>query len=289
MLTVQAIEGNRQRLDGGALFGNAPRALWQRWHPPDEVNRIETACRALLVREAGRTVLLETGIGAFFPPQLKERFGVYEEQHVLLASLAAAGVAPEDVDVIILSHLHFDHAGGLLSAYEDGKAPELAFPRASFYTSEQAFARASAPHPRDRASFIPELPALLERTGRLRLVPEGLRQVDELGPSFSFTQTNGHTLGMLHTTLHGSAHSLFFAADLIPGRAWLPTALSMGYDRFPERLVDEKAEILEGLERSQSWVFYTHDPEVAASQVQRDARGRFTAGATAQLTAPWSL
>src|SRR5512135_3286665 len=106
-----SILGNSQRLDGGAMFGNAPRAVWQRWIAPDEQNRIPLECRAALVQETnGRNVLLETGIGAFFAPKLRERFGVEEERHVLLENLERAGVSAADVDVVVLSHLHFDHA-----------------------------------------------------------------------------------------------------------------------------------------------------------------------------------
>ena len=133
-LRLDSVLGNSQRLDGGAMYGNAPRALWSTWSPPDEQNRIELACRCLLIREAGRTVLCETGIGAFFEPALRERFGVQEERHVLLDNLGALGVAAEDVDVVVFSHLHFDHAGGALTAHRPDHEPELAFPNAVFIT-----------------------------------------------------------------------------------------------------------------------------------------------------------
>ena len=106
---IWSIEGNEQRLDGGAMFGNAPKAVWSRWCPPDDDNRIKLACRALLVREGtGRHILFEAGIGVFFPPTLRARFGVDNHQHALLDNLAAVGVAPGDIDVVVLSHLHFD-------------------------------------------------------------------------------------------------------------------------------------------------------------------------------------
>src|SRR5690606_8404381 len=125
MRTLTALLGNSQRLDGGAMFGNAPKALWTRWLAPDEQNRVPLACRAMLVRESGRNVLVETGIGAFFEPKLKDRYGVVEDEHVLLRSLTDAGLSHQDIDLVVLSHLHFDHAGGLLARWTEGRPPEL--------------------------------------------------------------------------------------------------------------------------------------------------------------------
>src|SRR6187455_474621 len=120
MLKLSSVVGNSQRLDGGAMFGNAPRALWSRWIEPDELGRIPLSCRAFLVEDAERRVLIETGIGSFFEPSLRDRYGVQEERHVLLDSLAALGVESHTIDWVILSHLHFDHAGGLLAPYAAG-------------------------------------------------------------------------------------------------------------------------------------------------------------------------
>ncbi|MBP8301251.1 MAG: MBL fold metallo-hydrolase, partial [Planctomycetes bacterium] len=184
-----AVLGNSQKLDGGAMFGNAPKALWSRWAPADEQNRIDLACRCLLVQEGGRTVLCEAGIGAFFAPELRRRFGVQEERHVLLENLAALGVKPADIDVVVLSHLHFDHAGGVLSAYREGSAAELVFPRAHYVVGERAWQRAQKPHARDRASFVPELQPLLEATGRLERVTGEHSEV--LGEGYRFHLSDG--------------------------------------------------------------------------------------------------
>src|SRR6186713_2744917 len=197
MLAISSVLGNRQSLDSGAMFGNVPRALWQRWCAPDAVGRIELACRCVLVECDGRKILIETGVGAFFEPKLAERFGVTETHHQLLVSLAELQTAPEDIDVVLLSHLHFDHAGGLLSAFEPGKPARLVFPNARFLVGEQAYARACSPHPRDRASFIPELVSLLTTSGRLLVIPEGAERHPLLTDRVSIAVSHGHTPGML--------------------------------------------------------------------------------------------
>jgi glyoxylase-like metal-dependent hydrolase (beta-lactamase superfamily II) len=152
MRTLTTLTGNSQKLDGGAMFSNAPKALWQRWMPADDLNRIDLGCRALLVQEDERNILVETGIGAFFSPELKQRFGVQEERHVLLDSLAAVGLSDADIDIVVLTHLHFDHAGGLLAAWQADQPARLLFPNAQFITGRRQWQRACNPHARDRAS-----------------------------------------------------------------------------------------------------------------------------------------
>ena len=280
-MKLWSIEGNTQKLDGGAMFGNAPRALWTRWMQPDDLNRIPLACRALLAQPLnGKTVLFETGVGAFFDPKMRERYGVVEDRHVLLDSLAEAGFSHEDIDVVVLSHLHFDHSGGLLRAYREGQPPELLFPNAIFLTSRPHWERATSPHARDRASFIPELPALLEASGRLQFVDGG--RSDVLGDAVSFSYSDGHTPGMMLAEIHGAPGpdgrprgGVAFCADLVPGRPWVHVPITMGYDRSAELLIDEKRAFLEDKLDRNVHLFLTHDPEVALVQLARDDRGRF--------------
>lgn len=291
-MKLWSILGNSQKLDGGAMFGNAPRALWERWMAVDAHNRIDLACRALLASPlAGKTVLFETGIGAFFAPALRERYGVVEDRHVLLDSLGQAGFSHEDVDVVVLSHLHFDHAGGLLAPWAEGRAPTLLFPNATFVVGAQHWQRALHPHPRDRASFIPELPALLEASGRLELVDGDYSQA--LGDAVRFHHSDGHTPGLMLAeivgpeTVDGQPHGgVVFCADLIPGRPWVHVPITMGYDRNAELLIDEKRAFLEDKLARGVRLFFTHDPGCALAQVVRDEKGKFgTAHEHAELHA----
>jgi glyoxylase-like metal-dependent hydrolase (beta-lactamase superfamily II) len=274
MLNASSVLGNSQRLDGGAMFGNAPRALWSRWLAPDEAGRIPLACRALLIEDGSRRILFETGIGTFFAPELRDRYGVVESEHVLLASLAALGLSDADIDVVVLSHLHFDHAGGLLAPFRAGSAPELLFPRAELVVGRTAFERAEHPHLRDRASYIPELPGLLRGSGRLHLVDAASDVRSLLGERVRFVETLGHTPGMLHARIGGDRARLFFAADLVPGRAWVHLPITMGYDRYPEHLIDEKAALFADLIAHDELLFFTHDPEISAARLS-ESGGRF--------------
>jgi len=273
-MKLWSILGNSQRLDGGAMFGNAPRAMWEKWIVPDADNRIPLACRALLAQDLdGKNVLFETGIGAFFEPKLRERYGVVEDRHVLLDSLRAAGFGHEDIDTVVLSHLHFDHAGGLLAPWHAGAAPELLFPKAKFVVGKRAFERAMHPHPRDRASFIPELPELLEKSGRLELVENA--HSFALGKSVRFTFSDGHTPGLMLAEIVVASGGVVFCADLIPGRPWVHLPVTMGYDRAPELLIDEKRAFLEDKLARNVRLFFTHDVQCALARVARDEKGRF--------------
>jgi len=181
---------------------------------------------------------------------------------------------------VVLSHLHFDHAGGLLAPWQEGIAPRLLFPNATFLVSAACWDRARDPHPRDRASFIPELPALLERSGRLEIV-DGVHS-QALGHAVRFHYSDGHTPGLMLAEIVGPEHvqgedhgGVVFCADLIPGRPWVHVPITMGYDRNAELLIDEKREFLEDKLARNVHLFFTHDPECALARVHRDDKGRF--------------
>lgn len=273
---ITAIEGNKQRLDGGAMFGNAAKTVWEKWIKPDEQNRIPLNCRAMLLEINGKKILCETGIGAFFEPKLADRYGVVETTHQLLSNLAKLGTTEAAIDYVILSHLHFDHAGGLLPSWQEQQngRKDLLFANAKYVVSRSAFERAKKPHPRDKASFIPGLVEQLESSGRLIIV-DGSNHSEVFPEILSFFFSDGHTPGHMHTIATSGAQKIVFAGDLIPGRAWVHLPITMGYDRNAEQVIDEKKEFFNKFANDNSWIFYTHDHEVAMSHVRQTETKRY--------------
>ena len=251
------------------MFGNAPRALWERWHTPDAKGRIELACRSLLIL-GEKKILCETGVGAFFSPKLAERFGVETPKvHKLKENLKQIGHSHDSIDFVVLSHLHFDHAGGLLPTYEEIKKGnnKLLFPKAKYLVSKKAWDRAINPHRRDRASFIPDLLEKLKESGRLVLLEAPYRK-HPLGEAFSFFETNGHTPGQMHLVCKREEKKIIFCGDMIPGSTWVNPSLSMGYDRNAELIMDEKNSFLKKATQEDTLLFFTHDPEFCASTIE---------------------
>ena len=273
-MKINSIEGNRFRLDGGSMFGNAPKNMWEKWIAPDSDNCIPLASRAMLIQTATGNILCETGIGNFFNESMAQRFGISEREDSLTKSLGEAGLEPDDIDYVILSHLHFDHAGGLIESYDPAQQKvELRFKKAGYITGKEQFEHARHPHVRDSASYTPGLTEALSASGRLILIES--EAPDELKSFISFYKSSGHTPGQLHTIVQGPETKVLFAGDLMPGVPWVNLPITMGYDRYPESLIDDKKEILEKAVEEKWLIFFTHDPVTAAARVEKNDRGKF--------------
>ncbi|MEM1282863.1 MAG: MBL fold metallo-hydrolase [Chlamydiota bacterium] len=274
-MKLHVIQGNSQKLDGGSMFGNAPKALWSRWVQADELNRINLSTRALLLQtDNGENILFETGVGAFFDQKLKDRYGVQENEHLLLKNLKSLGISDSDIDAVVLSHLHFDHAGGLLPEYGDPPI-RLLFPNATYYVGKKHWERAKNPHVREKASFIPIIQELLEQSNRLTLIDDG--DILDYNPKISFHFSDGHTIGLMASEISLKSGPLIFISDIAPGIPWIHVPITMGYDRYPELIINEKKNILEETLENHGYFFFTHDPVTACAKIELDENGKYKA------------
>lgn len=255
---VRAVETGRFRLDGGAMFGTVPRALWERTNPPDARNRIELALRSLLAEDGERRILIDAGIGrSTFEAKETEIYAVEDRK---------TGLDPETVTDVVLTHLHFDHAGGVVTG--EG----LTFPRARHWLQKRNWENALKPNDREKASYLRRTWQVLEDSGKLELVDGPDPFLPEIHPILS----DGHTLGMQVIRVGEGPGALIYVADLIPLLPHVRVAYTMGYDIHAGLLIEEKRRLLEEAEREGWQLFFEHDPQVATCRLGRD-KGRVVA------------
>jgi len=254
------------RLDGGAMFGVVPKPLWEKRTRADERNRIPLAMRPLLVR-GDRLMIVDAGAGEKMEPKLQEIYG-FERAESLDASLAAAGVRRSEIDIVLASHLHFDHAGGF-TAREPSGAIVPAFPRARYVINAGEWQDATHPHERNRGSYFLENYAPLRDAGVVDIMDGD----GEVMPGVRVRRTGGHTQWHQIVYLESGGATAVFAADLIPTTAHVDVPWIMGYDLYPmDTLAFKRAFVREAVEREYI-IFFEHDPHIAAGYIrERDGR-----------------
>ncbi|MDX1438713.1 MAG: MBL fold metallo-hydrolase [Rubricoccaceae bacterium] len=255
------------RLDGGAMFGIVPKPLWERRIPADDKNRILLAMRCLLLRGHGRTILVDNGVGDKYTEKFGEIYGVDVEEHSLLTSLESTGVHPDEVTDVVLTHLHFDHAGGSTTRNEEGKL-ELVCQNATHHIQKSHWEWAKE-SPREQASFLPENIDPIGKSGRLNL----LEGEETPFPNISMIVVNGHTRGQQLPLIRGENETLLYAADLLPTTAHIPLLWIMAYDVEPLETLEEKTRVLQRAAQGNWRIFFEHDPEIATGRIEATERG----------------
>ena len=256
------------RLDGGAMFGVVPKVLWEKQKPADELNRVAMDMNCLLIRDADHVVLVETGAGAKLNEKQKRNFGI-EDPPRLLDELKARGVRPEDVTLVINTHLHFDHSGG--NTYRDGDRVVATFPKASYVFQRLEWVDATTPNERTRGSYLPDDFAPLEATGRLELIDEAV----EILPGIRLDRIQGHTRGTQTVRVSDGKDTLFFSSDFMPDRHHLPLPWIPSQDLFPLDTLAAKKAILPRAIAERWVVAFTHDLPRFGRVTEQEGRYRF--------------
>jgi glyoxylase-like metal-dependent hydrolase (beta-lactamase superfamily II) len=257
------------RLDGGAMFGVVPKPMWEKKARADERNRIVLAMNCLLIRAAGKTILVETGAGDKWDAKRRDIYA-FEGSPRLLEQLAQHGVKPQDVDIVINTHLHFDHCGWD-TRLVDGKARPT-FPNAKYVVQRKDFEHARNPSERDRASFMLDNYMPVEEARQWELL-DGEKQIVA---GVSVVPEPGHTHAMQCVKLESGGKTAIFLADLIPTTAHLPLAWIMGFDLFPLTTLENKKKMLPQIARGNWLALFAHDTKVRAAYL-RERDGAFEA------------
>ncbi len=245
------------RLDGGSMFGVVPRPLWSAKMMPDDRNRIRLAMRPLVVRGA-RTMLIDAGVGDKDDAKFQDLYGLDRSRH-LDHSLAEAGLSPEDIDIVLATHLHFDHAGGFTVRDRTGTLRPR-FPRARYVVRRGEWEDATHPHERSRASYLADNFVPLAEAGVLDLVSDD----QTIMPGVRVRRTGGHTAHHQIAVIESGGRQAAYVADLMPTAAHLPAAWIMGFDLFPMETLAAKKAFVQDAESRRTLIFLAHDPAVAA-------------------------
>jgi glyoxylase-like metal-dependent hydrolase (beta-lactamase superfamily II) len=266
---LTTISGGRMKADGGTMFGVVPRVLWTRVMPADDENMIAQNTNCVLVRTGSKTILIDTGYGPKLSPRDRRNHRA-EEGEPLLASLAAKGIAADQIDMVILSHLHFDHAGGATRLDESGKLVPT-FPRAEYVAQRLEWAIATAGFPELRAAYPQDNLWPLEESGQLRLIDGDV----EITPGIRGLITGGHTEGHMALYIESDGQTAVYLGDTCPTWRHLPMLWCMGFDLDVMRLRRVKPKLFGEIADRAWWALSDHDPDFAAVKLVREEKREF--------------
>jgi glyoxylase-like metal-dependent hydrolase (beta-lactamase superfamily II) len=253
-------------LDGGAFFGVIPKIMWSRKTAADERNYVQAGLNSLLIRTGKKNVLVETGMGN----KLSERMvKFYGQPAQLLANLAAGGVAPEDIDIVINTHLHFDHCGWNTVHNTDGRIVAT-FPRAKYYAPEGEWQYARHPSERDAISYIPGNYDPLVQSGQMTLLKGG----EEIVPGISVKTFPGHTAHMQAVIVESGGRTACYISDLIPTTAHIDLTWGMAFDLYPLQTIESKKQYYAKAIPEKWLTVFTHDATAPWAIVEKDEIGK---------------
>lgn len=259
---VEIVPDAEFRLDGGAMFGVVPRALWAQSCPPDEHNRIRLNANCLFIEAGRERIIIETGIGDKWSAKHEAMYGITRRRSLGTSVEAVTGYSPEEISIVVNTHLHFDHAGGNTSRDEAGEIVPT-FPNARYFVSQGEYEHAESPHERDRASYLPENWRPLRASGQLEL-----KEADyEVAAGLRMETVAGHSRTMQCARLERGGQTLFSFADLVPMRVHVPFAWIMGYDLYPVETLEAKRRLLPQAARENWLCLFYHDPDAPLCRI----------------------
>jgi glyoxylase-like metal-dependent hydrolase (beta-lactamase superfamily II) len=259
---VEIVPDAEFRLDGGAMFGVVPRALWARELPPDEENRVRLSTNCLFVEAGGERIVIETGIGDKWSAKHATMYGITRERTLGESLKALTGFGADEISIVVNTHLHFDHAGGNTTLDETGRAVPT-FPNARYFVSREEYEHAERPHERDRASYLAENWRPLSDSGQLELKDATY----EVVPGLTMENVAGHSRTMQCVRLERGGRTLFGFADLVPTRAHVPLAWIMGYDLYPVETLEAKKRLLPQAARENWLCLFYHDADAPLGRI----------------------
>jgi len=261
---IHVLETGYFWLDGGAMMGSVPKVLWSKTNPSDELNRIQLAMRCMLLDDGKNVVLIETGIGDKNSDKFISMFNIKQHRYALSNTLSKVGYMPENITHVILTHLHFDHAGGAVK-YDKNSKLTPAFPKAQYYISKKNWEAGLNPSPRDKASYLKENYMVLSESNVLKIIPEN----SEIIKGISTYVVNGHTHGQQLIKISDMDRTIVFCSDLVPLKSHLKLPWIMGYDLNAVLTLEEKEKFL-NVAAQNNWILYFyHDPKVIAVTIKK--------------------
>ncbi len=252
-------------LDGGAFFGVIPKVMWEKKLPADEKNRVHCGLNSLIVRTGRQTILIETGAGN----KLSEKMvNIYGQPAHLLDNLNSAGISPDDVDIVINTHLHFDHCGW--NTIRRGESIAATFPKAKYYVQKGEWERAQSPAERDAISYIAANYNPLVESGQMQL----LTGDQEIAPGISVQVFPGHTRDMQAVVITSGGQMACYISDLIPTTAHIPISWGMGFDLYPLDVIASRKRYYEKAVPEKWLTIFTHDANTPWAHIQRSTNGK---------------